>query len=259
MVTWVYSVIMLTAIVCCSWLLRRFQKRLPIEKRDKLILGLAAFTGAMLGAKLPFVIADPENIFTGTTWLANGKTIMFGIVGGYFCVELFKKLLGIKARTGDSFAFPVAIAVAIGRLACFTAGCCFGVETRLPWGVHFSVIDTDSTVLRHPIQIYESIFHFTVAIIILIAYRRLYDPDRTERTWFDLVFHGNLLKAYILVYLLFRFVTEFIRPEPTLFGSLSVYQATSAILFPVFATLWLVDVLKRFRLNSQLVSQKQPQ
>ena len=115
----------------------------------------------MIGAKLPFVLADWEGLASGRAWFENGKTIVFGLVGGYFGVELAKALLGVRVKTGDSFAVPVAAALAIGRLGCFVAGCCHGTVTTLPWGVDFG-----DGLRRHPTQLYESAFHLTAALVL---------------------------------------------------------------------------------------------
>ena len=238
---------MLCAIISCSFLLRKYQRELTLSPREKLVLGMAAFVGAMIGAKLPFVIVDRENWLTGISWLSDGKTIMFGIVGGYFAVVFAKWLLGIRQKTGDSFALPVAIGVAIGRLACFSVGCCYGTPTLLPWGIHFSAIDSDPAVFRHPTQIYEALFHFTCALFLFFAWRKLY---RSNHNGGKFVYwcHGNLLKIYLIAYLAFRFLTEFIRPEPTLWGQLSVYQIAAALILPIFVFLWLNEIRIRYQL-----------
>ncbi|GIT30360.1 MAG: hypothetical protein Ct9H300mP1_24060 [Planctomycetaceae bacterium] len=62
----------------------------------------------------------------------------------------------MKVSTGDSFAVSIPVAVAIGRLACFTNGCCHGIATGLPWG------SISGRNRRHPTQIYESLFHLGV-------------------------------------------------------------------------------------------------
>jgi prolipoprotein diacylglyceryltransferase len=52
---------------------------------------------------------------------------------------------------------------------------------------------------------------------------------------------GQRIKLYIMSYLVYRFATEFIRPEPHLWLSLTGYQWACLTWLPVFALLWLRD------------------
>ena len=45
------------------------------------------------------------------------------------------------------------LALAIGRLGCFLAGCCYGRPTALPWGVVFPALGPPA---RHPLQLYSA-------------------------------------------------------------------------------------------------------
>ena len=123
---WQYTALMIFSASVCAWLLRRFQTRLELRWWQKVSLGMGAFVGAMIGAKLPFALLDWEGLKSGLVWFSHGKTILFGLVGGYFGVEYAKWCLGIRVKTGDTYAVPVAIGVAIGRIACFFGGCCYG-------------------------------------------------------------------------------------------------------------------------------------
>jgi phosphatidylglycerol---prolipoprotein diacylglyceryl transferase len=222
-----YPLIMLAALFTCSLLLRRWQSQLPLSSSEKIGLGIGAFCGAFLGAKIPFVLADWEGMRSGLAWMENGKTIMCGIVGGYFGVEVAKWSLDIHIKTGDTFAIPVAVAVAIGRVACFVGGCCFGTTTNLPWGVVFPA--AGDGLPRHPTQLYEAAFHLSLAGILFALQQRS-------------LFRGQLIKLYILIYLVYRFVTEFIRPEVRLFGGiLTGYQLAAMALVPLFVWLWIRD------------------
>jgi phosphatidylglycerol:prolipoprotein diacylglycerol transferase len=130
-------------------------------------------------------------------------------------------------KTGDTFAVPVAVAVAIGRVACFVGGCCYGTPTSLPWGVVFPT--ARDGVPRHPTQLYEAAFHLSLAGVLFALQQRG-------------MFRGQLIKLYILIYLAYRFITEFIRPEARLIGGvLTGYQLAALALVPLFVWLWVRD------------------
>src|SRR5713226_7392544 len=107
---------------------------------QRLLLMLAAFIGGAFGAKMPFAFSG-ENWFRLSAWLSDGKTIVVGLIGAYLAVELMKLFLGVRVKTGDTFAVPLALALAVGRWGCFFNGCCYGTPTTLPWGVAFNVDD----------------------------------------------------------------------------------------------------------------------
>jgi phosphatidylglycerol:prolipoprotein diacylglycerol transferase len=221
-----YTLVMLAAVAVMSLLLKRWQARLPLVWWQKLGIGMGGFCGAMIGAKLPFALTDWTGLASGTAWLADGKTIMFGIVGGYFGVEVAKWTMDIRIKTGDTFAVPVAVGVAIGRLACFVGGCCYGTPTSLPWGVCFQ--RSGDSLPRHPTQLYEAAFHLVIAGVLSALQQRG-------------MLRGQLIKLYILAYLAYRFLTEFIRPETRLLLGLTAYQWTAIALAPMFVWLWWKD------------------
>ena len=225
----VYAIVMLVSLALAWWLMQRKQRSLSLSSRERALLGFAAFIGAMLGAKLPFIgQLGWDGILSGATWFVDGKTILGGIFGGYLAVEVAKVSLGIRVGTGDAFAVPIAIAVLIGRIGCFWAGCCFGQVTHLPWGISFPLAADRPGVLRHPTQIYEVIFHAFAIVALLLAER--HDWCRGQR-----------LKAYLLAYLGYRFVSEWIRPETRVLWELTIYQIACVLLSLILVALWFRD------------------
>jgi phosphatidylglycerol:prolipoprotein diacylglycerol transferase len=220
-----YSLIMALAILTGFAVSRFTQRDLGLTPVERLGIAIGAFVGAMLGAKLPFVLSDWGGLVSGRAWFSDGKTILMGLVGGYAGVVVAKWSLEIRTRTGDSFAVPVAAAIAVGRLACFVGGCCYGTPTPLPWGVVFPSVDSQP---RHPTQLYEFAFHVLAACILWQFQRRG-------------LFRGQLVKLYIIAYLVYRFATEFIRPEARIWHNLTGYQWASLVLLVVFAWLWWRD------------------
>ena len=234
---WIYMAIMLVAISVGFILLRLFQEKLELAWWEKLGIAVGGFCGAMIGAKLPFALYDWNGLMDGSAWFAHGKTIIAGLLGGYFGVELAKWVLDIRTKTGDSFVVPVAVSIGIGRWACFMAGCCFGKECQLPWSFTFPLAPDGGSLPRHPTQIYESIFHLSCAIIFFVL-------------WKKKMFRGQLFKIYLIAYMTFRFFTEWLRPEPTFALGLTAYQWAAIAAIPLFAFLiWRdqqqLDVIKK--------------
>ena len=193
-------------------------------------LGLAAFVGGTLGAKACFALFD-ERAWSSfkdwvIAWTSDGKTITVGLASAYLAVELTKLALGIRVKTGDGFALPLALAMAVGRWGCFFNGCCFGTETSLPWGVAFP--NDDFATRRHPTQLYESLFHLGMAGVLYGLIRR--DLLRYQR-----------LKFYLISYCVYRFITEFIRPEPEWWLGLTFYQWVSITFAGALAIQWVFD------------------
>jgi prolipoprotein diacylglyceryltransferase len=126
-----------------------------------------------------------------------------GLLGGWIAVELVKLVLGIRSRTGDLFAVPLCVGIAIGRVGCFVAGLAddtYGTATTLPWGVDFG-----DGVLRHPTQLYEIVFLSVLGLVLSRLGKR---P------------HGNgiLFRYFMGAYLGWRFLVDFIKPQPLVHG-----------------------------------------
>jgi len=185
-----------------------------VPRTNQIIFGMAllvaGFCGGTLGAKFPFALGLIEGAPVG--WFSDGKTVTTGIVGAYVAVELVKLLMNIRVKTGDSFALPLALAMMIGRLGCFFGGCCYGTESSLIWSVDFG-----DGIRRHPTQLYECIFHLIMTASLVYA------------TVNELL-QRQKLKLYLICYAIFRFVTEYIRPEEVWWLGLTWY------LWVVFAT-----------------------
>ncbi len=226
-----YSGLMLIAALLATWLVRRKQTNLPMARGDRWTLLASALVGAMFAAKLPFLFSEPQAHSSLSLWFADGKTLLWGLAGGYVGVELGKWMLQIKTRTGDSFVVGVATAIAVGRLGCLMFGCCYGLPTDLPWGICFPGAPDNGSLPRHPTQLYESLFHASFAVIAVWGMRR--------RLW-----SGDWMPLYLIAYSVYRFGSEFLRPEPLQFGGLTFYQWSALV---IAATMTAVLMVRRSR------------
>jgi prolipoprotein diacylglyceryltransferase len=184
-----------------------------------------ALVGALIGAKL-LAIADSWDAWraaavaaTGPAslekWL-GGKTIVGGLIGGWIGVEIAKKLVGNRERTGDLWVYPLTISIAIGRVGCFLTGLTdqtYGTHTTLPWGVDFG----DGP--RHPTQLYE-----IGVLLLIVCFLLVY--QRATRYEFG---RGVLFRWFMLLYCGWRFLSEFIKPTAKPFGGISAIQVACLI------------------------------
>jgi phosphatidylglycerol:prolipoprotein diacylglycerol transferase len=195
----------------------------PVSHFDRWWVIAAASLGALLGSKLLFLFEDPEQSLQHLrqpALLFSGKTIVGALIGGTIAVEWAKKRLGVTRRTGDLFALPLCVGIAIGRIGCFLTGVedhTAGVATSLPWGVDFG-----DTVQRHPTQLYEIVFVIFLGLIVLCLSRRPH-------------LEGDLFRVFMIGYLAFRLCVDFVKPDIRVFAGLSSIQCVcvAALLYYV--------------------------
>ena len=126
------------AVVTAAWLAAR--RGLPVGRTAAVlaIAGVGSFVGARaLSAALnPATAAAHPETFLGVRMGAfhlEGALIVGVAVGAVTARALGMEL----AALGDVAAIAVGLRIVLLRIGCFLAGCCFGVETALPWGVTF--------------------------------------------------------------------------------------------------------------------------
>ena len=169
-----------------------------------LILAAAAI-GALLGSRILALLEQAPRLHL--TWrlllLPGGKTVVGGLLGGWIGVGLIKRFRAIHSPTGDLFAVPLCLGIAIGRIGCFLTGLAdgtYGIPTVRPWGVNFG-----DGVARHPTQLYEILFLIALAVILQRYNQRLHPEGAT--------FH-----LFLAAYLSWRLLIDFIKPQPLIYG-----------------------------------------
>ena len=187
----------------------------PILSANRLGILIAAIFGALLGSRLIGGLEDPPKLIQAAhplLYFYENKTVLGGFLGGLFSVELVKKWIGERTPSGDLFVFPMILALMIGRIGCFSMGVyeeTYGLPTSFPWG-----LDLGDGILRHPVDLYEIIF-LAGLWIGLVQWEKRSNPAI-----------GARFKLFMIAYLLFRFLLDFIKPHYTFNFGLSTIQLT---------------------------------
>lgn len=197
----------------------RYYLRLRKNNRDavsginRLYVLLGAIIGALFGSRLLGGMENPVALFHNKnpiTYLYENKTIVGGLLGGLIGVECTKKIIGETKNTGDIYVYPIILALCIGRIGCFSMGVyeeTYGLPTR--W---FPGMNLGDGQLRHPVALYEVVFLICLWIVL-----RFFQPK------YELA-DGGLFKLFMIAYLLFRFLLDFIKPHFTWKVGLSSIQ-----------------------------------
>ncbi|HFC04853.1 MAG TPA: diacylglyceryl transferase [Rhizobiales bacterium] len=166
---------------------------------------------------------------TANLWLSGvdgfGRSILGAFFGAVVFVEVFKYWRGVEGTTGLIFVPAFATSVMIGRWGCFYSGLqdqTYGIASNLPWAV-----DMGDGVLRHPVQIYESLAMaiFLLAALVLLARRQRF-------------FMANGFYLLAIWYGSQRFVWEFLKPYGKVIGPFNIFHFVCIGL--IFYDLWMI-------------------
>jgi phosphatidylglycerol:prolipoprotein diacylglycerol transferase len=194
-------------------------------------LGLYILASSLIGSKLLLIVTEWSDY--GGNWRRMFSLDLFrsaGVYYGGFVVALIVSVLLMRRwklpwrKTADAFAPGVALGHTIGRLGCFSAGCCWGKPTTSWIGVHFTQkaaeltgVPIDQALV--PTQLIEAAANlFIFAGLIWLRRRRSFD--------------GQIICAYLVLYAVARFTIEFWRDDPRgeVFG-MSTSQFISILMF----------------------------
>ena len=187
----------------------RARKGDVVDEPQRWTVLAAAAVGALVGSRLLGVAEQWPTV--GAAWQSGrllalllspgGKTIVGGLLGGWLGVEIVKRISEIRGRTGDLFALPLCVGIAVGRIGCFVAGLAddtYGKPTSLPWAVNLG-----DGVGRHPVQIYEIMFLILLGIFLCTKAKL---PQ------------GARFRIFLGSYLAWRFAIDFLKPQPLIDG-----------------------------------------
>ena len=206
-----YGTLVALGFLAALWVVIRLAKRASLP--PELITNLAIYCAlaGLAGAKLFMILFDFNDYWSGQQKLFSLATLQAaGVYQGGFLVAFVTAIVYMRRQhlplleTCDVFAPGIALGQTIGRIGCFSAGCCWGVATHVPWAVTFhnpqaaDLTGVPLGVPLHPTQLYECIAD---AAIFAFLYFRI-GKNHTA---------GTILGWYLALYSAARFGIEFFR------------------------------------------------
>lgn len=234
-----------------------------MDSTDSVAGAIYGAIGLAIGAKAVYFLTKLPKIIAGydlfRIWLKTSplEALDYAFGGMVFYGGLIGFALGVW-RYSHHFRVPLICFVesytplipfvhGMGRIGCFFAGCCFGVEYHGPLAVQFPVEAVGNgayLVPRFPVQLLEAGLNFIVAAFLFVLQKRcgcdVRDVLNNSGNDKKMV-PGKLLGIYLAYYIVFRFGIEFLRGDVdrgVLFGFISTSQIISILLIPV--AVWLL-------------------
>ncbi len=207
-----YGVFLALAFLCAIFVTVKLATRDGLPKERIYDLCLWLLLSSLVGSKLLMFFTEPEyrehplQLFS-LDFLRSGGVFYGGLLGalitGYLLMRRWKLPWW---KTADAYAPGIALGNVLGRQGCFSAGCCWGKPTNLPWGVRFTELGHEVTGVPtgtklHPTQLYESFAMLIVFCFLLWLHKRK-------------KFSGQVILAYAMIYATVRFLIEFVRDDP---------------------------------------------
>jgi len=210
-VRWYGIMVALGVAVLILWTLREVRKGANLSYDTVFTAALVGIPSGIIISRLLHVVDvwDYYGQNLGQIIGASGLTIYGAVLGAALAIWIYSKFSNFRfGYFADVVAPGIILAQAIGRVGCTINGCCYGIETSLPWGVVYSHPGSFAPlgIPIHPTQIYEIIALLIIFGVLLILKGR-FKPD------------GSLFLIYLGLFSSWRFGVSFVREgTPFLFG-----------------------------------------
>lgn len=253
-----YGVLVALGLIVAYFVALKLSKSegIPPEKAESVFIYAAIF--GIIGSRVAFVLEHPEEIKSVIDIVAlwkGGVSFLGGLAGGIIgaLIAVKKNLLPLW-KVADVAAPSLALAHAIGRLGCTSAGCCYGRPVPnaedVSIGIHFMkefpffyiVFPSGSVAPQgiplYPTQILEAGGNLLIFLVLLFLFKRK-------------KFDGEVFSLYMLLYGAERFALEFYRGvTPPLPGIGLTWNQIATLLMMVTAVV-LFFLLRRASSPSQ--------
>ncbi len=230
-IRWYGIMIALAILVIVLWLLRQVRRGANLSYDTVVTAALVGIPSGIIFSRLLHVV-DMWDFYSqnpGQIIGASGLSAYGAVLGAALGIWIYSRFSRLKFGYFADLAAPaIILAQAIGRVGCTINGCCYGIQTSLPWGVVYTHPDSLAPlgIATHPVTVYELIYNLIV-FGVLLKLRGRFKPD------------GSLFLIYLSLYSLWRVGTDFLREGTSFLFGLHQAQVIGiivlAITIPVLA------------------------
>ncbi|MCK4907089.1 MAG: prolipoprotein diacylglyceryl transferase [Spirochaetes bacterium] len=265
-----YGVFLALAFLTGIFFAQRRGPREGISEKHIADISLAIIISALIGSRVFFLIFEqpPSSLLEIFKAWQGGLVIYGGIIFAAVTslIIIRKKKIGI-GKVFDVFSPSIAFGIFIGRLGCFSAGCCYGTATNFFLGMKFPInapvyeklnsiinykdkyqkafdalpanliadLKNGLAVHVHPSQLYSSLNGLILFFLLTLMYKKK-------------KFDGEVFLWLVSYYSISRFLIELTRidtPSNLIFGHFTAAQGTGIILLPVALAVILYKRLRK--------------
>ena len=260
-----YGLLIAGAFLVGIWLAQREARRRGQDPERIADLSFWILVAALVGSRVYFILVNWGDYFGSGRALVStpfgriprllavwegGLVFYGGFIGAALTAWLYMRRHAMRFLPhADTLIPSVAFGHFMGRLGCFSAGCCWGevAHGHLPWAARFPpaslayqtfasredpaayiAADRLTTLPLHPVQLYEAFGELGIFLLLVLVVR----PRKR--------FHGQVLATWLLLYAILRTVSELFRGdvERGVVRGLGVGQWTSLAIFAVGVAVW---------------------
>ncbi len=248
---YLYGVLIAVGFLLAAWYMMRRSKDFGFTHDNVIDFLLSAVPIGIVGARLYYVIFNPDDYFGAGKWLniikvwEGGLAIYGGIIAGIIGLVVYSRVKKFPlGAVLDVSSFGVLIGQAVGRWGNFFNREAYGAATDSIFRMGLG--SGSGTIFVHPTFLYESLWNVVGLIILHIVSKK--------RRRFD----GQITLMYIAWYGLGRFMIEGLRADSLYIGKtdIRVSQLLAAVSFGVAVMLLLImyfrspDKLKPLYVNT---------
>ncbi len=210
-----YGIILTSAMVVAVFFSMRSGRKQGFVEDHFLDIAMFALPAAILCARLYYVLFNLpsyDSLWEMLDIRQGGLAIHGGLLGGVLVGMLVAKRKGMNViKAADVVAPFIALAQSIGRWGNYVNQEAYGRETTLPWAI------TIDGMQVHPTFLYESLWDFTVFVLLL---------KMTGKKKFD----GQIAAYYLILYSVGRFFIESLRTDSLMIAGMRTAQIASLLM-----------------------------